>query len=266
MKLSDLPTNQLQQSQTSFQIFNNPNWLGTLLRGAPADDFKARIGAEFDINSNPQAQPQRPDKSEGIRAIVAILPEHHEAAERLARKRYESRGYRFYSDTDYSDTDLDSSAAKHQGVVTLLAEHQGRALGTVTIRVDSAQGLLAQQSYGREIEGMRDRGRSIGEVVKLAVEEGADCKPVLNALLQSAYLVAHSFLELTDFVIEVNPRHVRFYQRVFGFVVASAVSVCDRVGAPSVLLRLELDELSRKLKFAGGFTAETSGLGWALNS
>jgi hypothetical protein len=68
--------------------------------------------------------------------------------------------------------------------------------------------------------------------------------------VQSAYLITRVVHALTDVVIEVNPRHVRFYQRVFGFVVGAAERMCERVGAPSVLLRLDLERFGRKLQLA----------------
>ncbi len=133
--------------------------------------------------------------------------------------------------------------------VTLLAEDGGRLLGTLTVRPDSSQGLLAEESYSAEIERLRGEGSRVGELVKLAVEEGVDWKAALNALVQSAYLVTvvHA---LTDVLIEVNPRHVRFYERVFGFVVAAAERICARAGAPSVLLRLDLVQFGRRLELS----------------
>jgi hypothetical protein len=254
MKLLDLPFDQAQP----IEVIYKPKWLDPLLKGAlvgvrPFDDaakFESIPGVQApqrrQDGDRRQDDDRRQDNTGGLRTLVAVTPQHRDAAERLVRKRYESRGYRFYSEA----MDFDSPIAKDRHV-TLLAEDGGKVLGTVTIRVaDATQGLLAQKSYGSEIEGMCDQGHSIGEVVKLAVEDGADWKAVLNALLQATYLVARTFLALTDLFIEVNPRHVRFYQRVFGFVVASAESMCERVGAPSVLLRLNLDEFSRKLQFA----------------
>jgi hypothetical protein len=47
--------------------------------------------------------------------------------------------------------------------------------------------------------------------------------------------------DITDMFIEVNPRHVPFYRRAFGFRVAAPERTCPRVLAPSVLLRLEVD-------------------------
>ena len=70
----------------------------------------------------------------------------------------------------------------------------------------------------------------------------------LDALGQSAYLVTRVIHALTDVVIEVNPRHVRFYRRVFGFVVAGAGRLCTRVGAPSVLMQLDLEQFARRVQ------------------
>jgi hypothetical protein len=97
---------------------------------------------------------------------------------------------------------------------------------------------------------MRRQGHRLGELVRLAVEEGADWRAALDALVQSAYLITRVVHALTDVVIEVNPRHVRFYQRVFGFAAAAAERFCERVGAPSVLLRLDLERFGQRLQVA----------------
>ena len=178
--------------------------------------------------------------------MVAILPEQLRAAEHLVRRRYAWRGYQ----TSWTH-DFDGPASYAQGQpVTLLAEERGRLLGTLTVRPDSTHGLLAEQSYRTEIERLRSEGRRIGELVKLAVEEGVDWKAALNALVQSAYLITRAVHALTDVLIEVNPRHVRFYQRVFGFVVAASERICARAGAPSVQMRLDVAQFGRTLELS----------------
>ena len=132
--------------------------------------------------------------------------------------------------------------------MTLLAEDSGRLLGTLTVRPDSPRGLLAEESYGTEIERLRSAGRRVGELVKLAVEEGVDWKAALNALVQSAYVITRVVHALTDVLIEVNPRHVRFYERVFGFVVAATERLCVRAGAPAILMQLDLAQFGRRLE------------------
>lgn len=168
------------------------------------------------------------------------------AAEELVRRRYEWRGYQVSTAQSPDPATVHASTPR----IVLLAENAGRVVGTLTVRPDAPHGLLAERTYGDQISSMRSDGHRIGELVKLAVEEGADWRAVLDSLVQSAYMVTRVVLALTDVVIEVNPRHVRFYQRVFGFVVAASERVCERVGAPAVLLRLDLQQFGRRLQLA----------------
>jgi hypothetical protein len=103
----------------------------------------------------------------------------------------------------------------------LLAQNAGRLMGTLTVRPDSPHGLFAVRAYADEIHKLRGDGHRLGELV-LAVKEGADWRAALDALAQSAYVVTRVVHALTDVVIEVNPRHVRFY-----FVSASARLRCS---------------------------------------
>ena len=175
---------------------------------------------------------------ERMRGVVALRRDQVEAAEDLVRRRYAWRGYSLSWD----------SRAIAAPIVTLLAQTGEDVVGTLTIRPGGAQGLLAEEAYSAEIERMRHEGRRVGELIRLAMEEHADWRAALDALVQSAYVVTRFMHALTDVVIEVNPRHVRFYQRVFGFVVAAAERFCSRVGAPSVLMLLDLDQFGRRLQ------------------
>jgi hypothetical protein len=182
----------------------------------------------------------------GWRTSIAVRADHMTAADDLVSRRYAWRGYRMAP----SKAACASREAQGSPRVVLLAQHGGHLMGTLTVRPDSPQGLFAEQSYFDEIHAMRRDGHRLGELVKLAVEEGADWKAALDALVQSAYLITRVVNSLTDVVIEVNPRHVRFYQRVFGFAVAASERFCERVRAPSVLLRLDLEQFGRRLQLA----------------
>lgn len=172
---------------------------------------------------------------EHIRGIVALRREQIEAAEHLVQRRYAWRGYGISRPT----------AAP---LVTLLAQCDEGTLGTLTVRPGGAHGLFAEQSYAGELETLRSQGRRIGELVRLAIEEGANWRQALEALVRSAYVITRFMYALTDVAIEVNPRHSRFYQRVFGFTVGGAERFCSRVGAPSVLLILDLEQFGRRLQ------------------
>ena len=193
-----------------------------------------------------QAHSPRPDPAgafpeAGLRTQIAVSPEEVAAAQALVRRRYAARGYL---------TDEPEAGARSSGPVTLLAQDRGRLLGTLTVRRDGPQGLFAELSYGAEVRALRAAGHRLGELVQLAVAEDAGWKPALDSLVQSAYLVTRVAYRLTDVLIEVNPRHVRFYRRMFGFVDAGALRLCERVRAPSMLLRLDLAQFGQRLRQA----------------
>ena len=176
---------------------------------------------------------------------IAVRSDQIRAAEELVCRRYSWRGYRIGAESSSAATCPEDGSR-----VVLLAQNAGRLMGTLTVRRDTPRGLLAENAYCDEIQEMRVAGRRLGELVQLAIEEGADWKGALDALVQSAYLITRVVQGLTDIVIEVNPRHVRFYQRVFGFVVAAAERFCERAAAPCVLLSLNLESFGRRLQFA----------------
>lgn len=236
-------SNLLEHGALPLQVTPIRQWVDSLLENSHSR-HSSRPNVGLDRNPGHRVPPRAAE--EGLRTVVAILPEQLQAADVLVRRRYAWRGYQTSCANDF-----DRAAPYEQGQpVTLLAEDHGRLLGTLTVRPDSEQGLLAEESYRTEIERLRAEGRRVGELVRLAVEEGVDWKAALNALVQSAYLITHAVHALTDVLIEVNPRHVRFYQKVFGFVIAASGRMCARAGAPSVLMRLDLAQFSRTLELS----------------
>ena len=190
------------------------------------------------LNEDMAATEVRARATERVRATVALRREQVQAAEDLVRRRYAWRGYGLAWE----------SRAMAAPLVTLLAQSGKSILGTLTVRPSGTTALFAEHSYGAEIADLRRGGRRVGELIRLAIEEGSDWRAALDSLVRSAYVVTRFMHALTDVVIEVNPRHVRFYERVFGFAAAAAQSFCLRVGAPSVLMLLELEQFGRRLE------------------
>jgi hypothetical protein len=62
------------------------------------------------------------------------------------------------------------------------------------------------------------RGVRICDVTKLAVDQDIKSKNVLAALFHLSVIYGRNIHNATDFLIEVNPRHALFYQRMIGFV------------------------------------------------
>jgi hypothetical protein len=180
-----------------------------------------------------------------LKIAVATSLQQLEAAQDLVRRRYAWRGYEFEPD------ELKLTSQRTPNDVTFVVETVESLIGTVTLGLDGPDGLLAERTHEGVIAQARADGCRVCEVTRLAVAEGADSRTVLALLLSLAHLVARTVHEVTDVFIEVNPRHVAFYSRALGFIVAAGERICERVRAPSVLLRAELDMLEQRLALMG---------------
>jgi hypothetical protein len=170
----------------------------------------------------------------GLVAAIATSAAQLRAASALVESRYTWRGYA-----------LSGNATQHG--VTLIAMQRELTLGTLTLRLDGPAGLAADEVYRATIDAVRERGRRVCELTRLAIDSAAEWRPTFGALLGLAYLVGRVLHEVTDVFVEVNPRHERFYRHMFGFVAAAGKRICTRVKAPAVLLRLEVDRLDARL-------------------
>jgi hypothetical protein len=170
-----------------------------------------------------------------VRAKVASTAGEFAAAASLVESRYAWRGYAVQSH--------DRASA-----ITVVATRDADTVGTLTLRADGPAGLAADEGYREALNLARKAGRRLCELTRLAIESDAAWRPTLVALIGLAYLAGRTVHQVTDVFVEVNPRHVRFYQRMFGFVAAAGQRMCPRVGAPAVLLRLELDRFEMLLR------------------
>jgi hypothetical protein len=92
----------------------------------------------------------------------------------------------------------------------------------------------------------------LSELTGLAVAPRCGSKEVLAAMFHLAYIFGRRHRGATDLVIEVNPRHVTYYQRILGFRQVGPERTCDRVGAPAVLLHLDLDYVDAQIDSLAG--------------
>ena len=128
-----------------------------------------------------------------------------------------------------------------------MAASPDATIGTITLGLDGPLGLRAEGTHRDVVQKVRGAGRCVCELTRLAVADSVDSKPVLASLFNLAYAAAETIHGVTDVFIEVNPRHVAFYSRVLGFVVAAGETFCERVRAPSVLLHVEMEALAARL-------------------
>lgn len=166
---------------------------------------------------------------------------HRSSAQILVHRMYATRGYK---------TSTDAPAAPN--VVTLLAIDQGETIGTISISLDTPQGLLADELFHEELDALRRQGRRLCEFTKLAMDHVLKSRRVLASLFHAAYIWSHLRLGFDDVVIEVNPRHVRYYARMLGFEVNGPQRLNRRVDAPAVLMRLDFAHARAQIRRLAG--------------
>ena len=177
-----------------------------------------------------------------FRIRLANTEERRESANILINKMYSWRGYNKSSVTD-----------SNPNRITLIASGEdSEVIGTMSIGLDSPMGLFADEMYHEELEALRKEGMKLCEFNKFAVDPKIKSKRLLASLYHIAYLYPYGVFGHTDGVTEVNPRHVKFYEKMLGFTQIGAERICPRVHAPGVLLRTNFAYMAQQVEKYGG--------------
>ena len=211
---------------------------------AAAEQVNAALESMVRRKSSPEAPSEEADVlTADLGVKLVCCSDDQAAADRLVALRYASRGYM----TDRNPGD----GLSHQGLlsacVTFLACRGHQEVGTLTLGIDQGRGLLADEAHQEIVDGLRRAGRRVAELRRLAVHDPVDPKAVLAHLFRAVYCAGRLVHGATDVLIEVNPRHANFYARIFGFVRLGHETICARVNAPAILMRLDIAELDRRL-------------------
>lgn len=176
----------------------------------------------------------------GFKIRVAKLSGRVREAGTLVERRYKGRGY------------LIPALGHEPQLSTFIAYDEGVLVGTVSVRLDSDNGLSADGLYHAEVDTLRNSGARLCEFTRLAVDKTAANKPVLAGLFHTAYLYAAIIRGCTHAVIEVNPRHVAYYGRALNFNPIGEERLNTRVNAPAVMLCAPFATIAEGIaKFAG---------------
>ena len=159
----------------------------------------------------------------------------------LIERRYAWRGYQV--------TPLGVGAPN---LITLAAFDNDQPVATLTVGTDSETGLMVERLYPSEVQALRGTDVRLCEFTKLAVDNMVRSKSVLAAIFHIAYIHAKRLRNSTHLLIEVNPRHVRFYQSALGFDTIGTQRIDPRVNAPALLLRLDLAHAEAEIARWGG--------------
>lgn len=184
------------------------------------------------------------DDSYGIR--LTDTSDGRNSASMLINRMYAWRGYTG-----------DHQPSNDPNRITLTATDKGDVVGTLSIGIDSEVGLMADEIFRDELDAHRNAGAKLCEFTKFAFDPSVRSKTALANVFHLAVIYARDIHGCTDIVIEVNPRHRRFYERMLGFRKEGALKTNPRVDAPAYLLRVNLRYVTGQIsQFGGTFASD----------
>ena len=178
---------------------------------------------------------EKPERGFTIR--LADRDGDRQSARAIINRMYGSRGYGSHH-----------QIADGPDCATFIASSEGEMLGTITLAIDSPAGLAADQTFPDDLERFRAlAGVSLCELTKFAFDPSPASRPLLATLFHVIYIYGMQRFACTDLLIEVNPRHVRFYEVMLGFKRLGPLRVNESVDAPSQLMHLKVSDIRRNI-------------------
>jgi len=216
------------------------NWKGLHRRNVAADGAPRPLaGTELHRILLP---PQADHPADAMTIRLADCDGQRNRANMLLNRMYSWRGYG-------SDHELSTGP----NCVTFTATSDEDMIGTLTLTVDSPEGLAVDRTFKEEIDLFRRApGARLCELTKFAFNTSTPARPRLAALFHIIFIYGSMHYDCTDLFIEVNPRHCRFYEVMLGFKPVGAPRTNESVNAPSHLMWLNVADIRRLInKHAG---------------
>lgn len=170
---------------------------------------------------------------------LANTQNQKKAARDLIGKMYSWRKFR--SDNVLQESSRLTTFVAHDGY--------GRLVGTVTVGLDSHEGLFAEEAYRDEITSLRLTRGKVCEFTCLAVLPEVKSRKVLGGLFHVAMLYASRMFNHSGVVFEVIPRHAQFYEKMLGMNRIASGRICKRANVTAVLIHSDFsyvdDQIAR---------------------
>ena len=220
-------------------IQERAHWARTIL------SFSSRMAPLSREVSEQLLGPDTRFENDRFKIRLASNPHRHRSATLLVNRLYSARGY---------TTHADGMPGSGPELITLLVyDAEEQPIGTVTLGPDRGHGLLADGLFMRELDQIRQRpGARLLELTRFAMDRHrGNSKQVLATLINMAYLYTQ-WMGCNWMVIEVNPRHIGFYEDCMGFRLAGDEKICPRVDAPAVLMVLDMAQSDAQIRQLAG--------------
>lgn len=134
-------------------------------------------------------------------------------------------------------------------------EAQRTPIYTISLFPDSDEGLPMDNGFKKQLDILRDKGRSIAEVGCLAsnpsYRNGDMNIPMLGNRIVVQYAI--QYLDVDDLVVAVHPKHLWVYEDVLLLEKIGSISEYSYVKSnPAVAMKLDLRKMEKKYKMIYG--------------
>ncbi len=177
-------------------------------------------------------------KKPSVHVTIAITEKEKKDAYHLGYLEYLKKGY---IEANEQELLVHEADLKFETIV-LNAYIENELAGTLTVVTNEGESLPFHQTFGEKTPLFLQQGK-FSEIVRLAISEKYRLnKEVLMSLFNYAFICSKYIRKSQGFVIEVNPRHKKFYEKMIGFESLGVSCDCDRVkGAPADLLWINFE-------------------------
>lgn len=175
--------------------------------------------------------------SKTITVRLADCDGERNTANMLISRKYSARGY-----------GRDHKVPTSSNCVTFTASSRNSTIGTLSLTVDSPDGLACDRTFREELDRFRAfPDAKLCELTKFAFDTSKPSLHLLASLFHIIFIYGTHHYNCTDLFIEVNPRHRRFYESMLGFRSVGAPRTNEAVAAPSCLMWLKVSEIRRHI-------------------
>jgi hypothetical protein len=134
----------------------------------------------------------------------------------------------------------------------VVSDTKERPRGTMSMIFDTSAYLPADLLFHDLLSPLRAQGRRLIEISRLAIDRSGGSKRLFAAMAHIFLIYATVVHRYTDWIIEANPRHVGFYEKLIGMQAMSEVRQGPAGAAPAVLLRIALADMLERAEALGG--------------
>lgn len=187
---------------------------------------------------------------------VANTLEEREGVFRLGYKMYLQKGYIKENANQWLIQSYDSH---QETAILIIQDKQKNIVGSVTLVFDGPSSLPAEKIYRDELNILRKNNEKIVEISRLVIDpQYKNSKEILVLLFNYLYIYSYMVKKYTCLAIEVNPRHIAYYQTLLDFTPIGKEKACPIVqNAPAILMYVPLKHGQEKvLAISSGKVAE----------